>query len=266
MAHVEDVVVEGSGVDSAVLRPRYPPDPSSTASNPSFVSVDPPRPRVIDASQIYLFSVFVYQIGLLRLPTTYVSLASNTLCLEDGTWDLNQWDTFTEILLKQWTTLGLLSTLIFGATLTMFQIPSIMNSSVLPIVAHFVLLCTMMSLIYTCLLGVYFEGWKSISTSEKWMQEVRTADPHTFWNVWVLISLPALWTCWAIFSFLVSMVLFVWPLGQQDSSQDSLDGAQESLGARVFLLMVALAGAAHLALAISSLRRVNNPASTTIDA
>ncbi|KAJ7137868.1 hypothetical protein C8R44DRAFT_766380 [Mycena epipterygia] len=252
---------------SSARRVGYPPATSPTASYLSLPeTVEPNGPSITLASQIYAFSIFIYHVVLLRLPATYAFLASDSLCSQDSeASELELWDTFTDILLKQWKTLGLFSTLIFGATLTMFQIPSVTSSSVLSIVAHSTLLCVVMSLIYTSLLSVYFGGWRSRVTAERWVQEIRAANPHRFWNFWVLISLPAVWTCWSIFLFLASMVLFVWPIGQYDSSQDSINGVQESLGIRIFLMTVVLYGAVHLALAISLLRRVSTPVRVAID-
>ncbi|KAJ7772965.1 hypothetical protein DFH07DRAFT_802061 [Mycena maculata] len=248
------------GVDSSARRCTYPPDTSPISSYPSSSeSTDPLRARLDDAPQLYLFSIFVYHIGLLRLPTTYASLAVDSL--RPGGGDLESWDAFTELLLKQWKTLGLFSTLIFGATLTMFQIPSVTSSSVLHILTHAALLCVLMSLVLTSLLSVYFGGWKYHGTAERWVQEVRTATPRTFWNFWVLISLPAVWTCWGIIFFLASMVLFMWPLGQNDLSQDPLE---ESIGARLFLMGLVLAGVVHLALVISTLRRGGSAAQSSI--
>ncbi|KAJ6531577.1 hypothetical protein DFH09DRAFT_1182825 [Mycena vulgaris] len=226
---------------------QHPPSSSPTTSYPSSFreSVESNASSVVD--QMYLFLIFIYHILLLRLPTTYASLALDALCLEDDeTCDANVWETFTDILLKQWKTIGLLSTLIFGATLTMFQIPSITSSSGLFVIVHCALLCVMMSLIYTSFLSVNFGSWRSSSTAERWVKEMRTASPHSLWNFWVLISLPAAWTCWGIFLFLTSMVLFAWPLSQHDSSQDSLDGVQESLGIRIFVMMVLFAGGVQL--------------------
>ncbi|KAJ6531141.1 hypothetical protein B0H19DRAFT_471010 [Mycena capillaripes] len=58
--------------------------------------------------------------------------------------------------------------------------------------------------------------------------------------------------------FRASIILFAWRLGQYDFSQDV---PEASLGTRVFLMLVVVAGVVHLALAISQLRRVSNPVS-----
>ncbi|KAJ6461127.1 hypothetical protein DFH09DRAFT_1348205 [Mycena vulgaris] len=228
---------------------QHPPSSSPTTSYPSSFreSVESNASSVVD--QMYLFLIFIYHILLLRLPTTYASLALDALCQEDDEiCDANVWETFTDILLKQWKTIGLLSTLIFGfasSALVIFVV-DITSSSGLLVIVHCALLCAMMSLIYTSFLSVYFGSWRSSSTAERWVKEMRTASPHSLWNFWVLISLPVAWTCWGIFLFLTSMVLFAWPLSQYDSSQDSLDGVQESLGIRIFVMMVLVAGGVHL--------------------
>ncbi|KAJ7685683.1 hypothetical protein DFH06DRAFT_1119089 [Mycena polygramma] len=244
-------------VDSSAHRTRYPPAINTTAAQPGLSLTDLVKtdgPTIVGVSHIYWCSLFAYHIVLLRLPTTFHSLASDAFFLQrSDTRELELWDSFTEILLKQWKTLGLFSTLIFGATLTMFQIPSITGNSLLRALAHFTLLCVTMSLIYTSLLSVFFGSWRSEDTAAKWIQEMRGANPYNFRNFWILISLPAVWTCWGIFFFLASMVLFVWPLGPNDPSHG---GETASLGMRIFLMMVVVAGGIHLALAILTLRRL----------
>lgn len=132
----------------------------------------------------------MYHIILLRLPTTFNSLALDYFPLQTSdACELDLWNGFTEILLKQWKTLGLFSTLIFGfvfscahrlpcrfdltptsATLTMFQIPAVADNSLLRTVAHYALLSVMMSLIYISLLSIYFGSWRNSGTAVRWMQ------------------------------------------------------------------------------------------------
>ncbi|KAJ7029350.1 hypothetical protein C8F04DRAFT_42183 [Mycena alexandri] len=134
----------------------------------------------------------------------------------------------------------------------MFQIPSVTASSLLESLTRCALLCVTMSLIYTSLLTIYFDGWTSSGTAAGW--EIRNANPYTFWNFWILIALPAVWTCWGIFLFLASMILFVWPLGEDGAKER---GHDSSLGARIFLMAVLVVGGVQLALMISMLKRIN---------
>jgi hypothetical protein len=273
-----------------------------------------------------LCSLFLYHIVLLRLPTTFRSLALDAFFLQDSLSDaqceLDLWDSFTEILLKQWKTLGLFSTLIFGcvssapvyrllisfsATLTMFQIPSVTDNSLLGTSAHCALLCVMMSLIYTSLLSVYFGSWRSQGAAARWVQvggfafdlnlcrkieliaiaRKCGAQIHTLFGISGCLSrclpcglagqlsiqlifsmerkLPTNFTCISrgILLFLVSMILFVWPLGHYDSSEDV--NQESSLGTKLFLVMVVVVGGVHLALMILKLRRVTSNVVVAVD-
>jgi drug/metabolite transporter (DMT)-like permease len=69
--------------------------------------------------------------------------------------------------------------------------------------------------------------------------------------------LPTNFTCISrgILLFLVSMILFVWPLAHYDSSEDV---QESSLGTKLFLVMVVVGGGVHLALMILKLRRVTS--------
>ncbi|KAJ7811615.1 hypothetical protein B0H14DRAFT_2859496 [Mycena olivaceomarginata] len=184
----------------------------------------------------------------IRFPPATIATTTYSGQSVDDACELDLWNGFTEILLKQWKTLGLFSTLIFGATLTMFQIPAVADNSLLRTVAHYALLSVMMSLIYISLLSIYFGSWRNSGTAVRWMQEMRTSNPYTFWNFWVLISLPAVWTCWGIFLFLASIDFI------------HLAAEKLTLVSRLFLMVVMAIGGLHLALTISKLRRVSrNP-------
>ncbi|KAJ7766677.1 hypothetical protein B0H16DRAFT_1522193 [Mycena metata] len=185
-------------IHSSALQIRYPPailaSEGPTYADVFSESVGPIGSNGINLSGLYHTSLFAYHLILLRLPTTFHSLASGAFPQNTDLCEDDLWDNFTEILLKQWKTLGLFATLVFGATLTMFQIPSVTASLLLQSLARCALLCVMMSLIQTSLLTIYFGGWTSSGTAASWVQEIQTANPYTFWNFWILIALPAVWT------------------------------------------------------------------------
>ncbi|KAJ7154229.1 hypothetical protein C8R46DRAFT_447293 [Mycena filopes] len=246
-------------IHSSARLTRYPPIVRPTPTPYAEVFSESNEQHGVVIINISQLCLFVYHLLLLRLPNTFHSLASSAFFLQNTELcEEELWDNFTDILLKKWKTLGLFSTLIFGATLTMFQIPSVTASSLLRTLTHCALLCVMMSLMHTSLLSLYFGSWKSGGTAVRWVQEMRAADPYTFWNFWVLIALPAVWTCWGIFLFLGCMILFVWPLGEHDP-----EGTHElGVGARIFLMVVVVIGGVHLALTIATLKRVGRSVHT----
>ncbi|KAJ7073929.1 hypothetical protein C8F01DRAFT_1360678 [Mycena amicta] len=292
------------GEDSSRHFPSIAPTPlpAAAAFRHSYTQ---PSPRARDApivdpnreSTSRISINFVYHLILLRLPSTYAALAAD--CLDqnhsqsnliypvdsvsevafgrtidpefDGDGAVLAWTAFIGILLGQWKTLGLLSTLIFGATLTMFQIPTIINNAPLRVVVHASLLCVLMSLVYTALFSVYFGSFVPVSAHtsrrRRWAQEMRNAAIDTtpahgrFWSIWVLVSLPLVWTCWGIILFIVSMILFVWPpqfAGSKNVNSDETASDSESLGVRMVLSVMVLMGVVHLVLAILHLRRVGH--------
>jgi len=44
-------------------------------------------------------------------------------------------------------------------------------------------------------------------------QEAHNSEAYIFWNVWVLLALPAVWLAWSVIAFLTAIMAFVWTSG-----------------------------------------------------
>ena len=57
-------------------------------------------------------------------------------------------------------------------------------------------------------------------------QEAQKSKTIIFWNIWVLLAMPAIWLAWAMVAFCVSIMSYIWRTG---SSSDPSDGVRPPL-------------------------------------
>ncbi|KAK7038207.1 hypothetical protein R3P38DRAFT_540068 [Favolaschia claudopus] len=136
----------------------------------------------------------------------------------------------------------------------MFQVPDVMDNSLLRFTAHCTLLCAMLSLMHISLLSIYFLSCRGRNAAIRCIQEMQSSKLYSFWNFWVLVALPTAWACYSILLFLAAIVLFVWPIN--DGYNASQNAPETSLTPRIILIMVVAVGGLHFVLAICKLRRI----------
>ena len=65
------------------------------------------------------------------------------------------------------------------------------------------------------------------------MQEAQRSKTSIFWNVWVLLSMPAVWVAWSMITFFIAIISFIWTTG---SSTDNPQVLQHKVRCPVFEL------------------------------
>ncbi|KAF7331048.1 hypothetical protein MVEN_02445100 [Mycena venus] len=91
-------------------------------------------------------------------------------------------------------------------------------------------------------------------------QEARKTDTLIWWNVWTLLSMPAVFLAWSVVFFIVSIMSFVWRTGSVlDPNEPQLLGPEAILGPRIAITVVLLLGLLYFALIIATLRRYGEP-------
>jgi hypothetical protein len=149
----------------------------------------------------------------------------------------HSWEAFIDSLLREWKTLNLVSALLLSyaivhrskkkklmyfdcsAIITMFQIPDAEGDPLTRTTALFSLVCALMSLSYGCIYIVRFGTMRSMYRASRWaevtlpcdnsvchfltnatfLKEARKANTVIWWNVWVLLAMPAIWIAWYFF-------------------------------------------------------------------
>ncbi|KAI0683596.1 hypothetical protein BC835DRAFT_1295676, partial [Cytidiella melzeri] len=138
----------------------------------------------------------------------------------------HSWEVFVDSLLREWKTLNLVSVLVCTALLTLFQIEDAAGDPLTRWAALFSLICALMSLTYGCIYIVQFGTMRTMYKASRWAEEAQRSKTMIWWNIWVLLSMPAVWLSWSMLSFCLAILSFVWRTG---SSDDSSDGARPPL-------------------------------------
>ncbi|KAG8935476.1 hypothetical protein FRC02_008027 [Tulasnella sp. 418] len=124
----------------------------------------------------------------------------------------NAWEDFVETLLKEWKTLNVVSALLLSAILTIFQINGT-DQPVTRTAALCSLVCALVSLIYGCVYVVRFTAMKDMTKAARWAEEAQKDTAGILWNVWVFLSLPAIFLAYSVLFFCVAIMSYIWTTG-----------------------------------------------------
>ncbi|KAF7799967.1 hypothetical protein EIP86_011210 [Pleurotus ostreatoroseus] len=132
----------------------------------------------------------------------------------------HSWEQFVDSLLREWKTLNLVSVLLCTALLTMFQIPDAAGDPITRWAALFSLIFAIMSLTYGCIYIVQFGAMRSMYKASRWAEEAQKTKTLIWWNIWVLLAMPAIWLAWAMAAFCVAILSYIWRTGSADDPDD----------------------------------------------
>lgn len=141
----------------------------------------------------------------------------------------NSWEQFIDSLMREWKTLNLVSVLLCTTVLTMFQIPDAAGDPLTRWSALLSLIFSIMSLTYGCIYIVQFNSMRSMYKASRWAEEAQKTKTMIWWNVWVLLAMPAIWLAWAMTAFCVAVLSYIWRTGDTD---DPGDGVRPQLSPR----------------------------------
>ncbi|KAJ7123195.1 hypothetical protein C8R44DRAFT_671086 [Mycena epipterygia] len=172
----------------------------------------------------------------------------------------HSWEAFIGSLIKEWKTLNVVSALLLSAILTMFQIPPAASDPVTRTTALLSLVSALMSLCYGCVYIVRFSTMGSMYRASKFAEEARKTDTLIWWNVWTLLSMPAVFLAWSVVFFIMSITSFVWRTGSVlDPDERQALGRHAVLLPRIAVTVVLLLGLLYFGLIIATLRRYGQP-------
>ncbi|KDQ52028.1 hypothetical protein JAAARDRAFT_62179 [Jaapia argillacea MUCL 33604] len=167
----------------------------------------------------------------------------------------NSWEEFIASLLREWKTLNIVSALLLSAILTMFQVPAAADDPVIRTPALISLVCALMSLSYGCMFIVRFGSMRSMYRASRWAEEARRTNTAIWWNVWVMLAMPAIWLAWSMVTFITCILSFVWRTGSTTDppDQNGLPPTQ-ALGPRITITAFFLLGLVYFWLIIQTFR------------
>ncbi|KAF6742560.1 hypothetical protein DFP72DRAFT_1053949 [Ephemerocybe angulata] len=166
----------------------------------------------------------------------------------------NSWHHFISSLLAEWTTLNIISVLLLSAILTILQIETAVAIPLARYSALLSLVCAFMSLLYGCIYIIRFGTMKRTHKAAEWAHESQRTRTSIFWNVWVMLALPAIWLGWSLIFFIVCIMSIVWQTGTTDPEPPFL-ASKDILAPRVVVSAVLALGLVYLSLITGTLRR-----------
>ncbi|KAJ7593765.1 hypothetical protein C8J56DRAFT_776475, partial [Mycena floridula] len=148
------------------------------------------------------------------------------------------WETFIEALLREWSTLNIISALLLPAILTLLQIDAAVHDPIARTAALISLICALMSLLYGCLYIMRFGTMRQPHKAASWAMEAQKLEAGILWSPWVMLSMPAIWLCWSLITFLVCIMAYVWRSNSINSPEQRVTSAMVALGTRTAISCV----------------------------
>ncbi|KAF7289059.1 hypothetical protein HMN09_01354100 [Mycena chlorophos] len=168
------------------------------------------------------------------------------------------WDSFIDALLREWNTLNVISVLLMSAILTLLQIDAA-SHPIIRTTALFSLICALMSLLYGCIYIIRFGTMRKMHKASGFATDAQNHDVGFWWNVWVLLAMPAIWLSWSIITFLASIMSFIWLSGSSSDGTDFVLSPPVALGTRIGLTLVFALGLVYFVLIVREFQRYGDP-------
>ncbi|KAJ7691262.1 hypothetical protein B0H17DRAFT_907305, partial [Mycena rosella] len=112
-----------------------------------------------------------------------------------------------------------------------------------------------MSLLYGCMYIIRFGTMRKLYKASSFASEAQKDTPSIWWNVWVLLAMPATWLAWSIVMFLTCIMSFIWLSGTDQNLDDFTVSPHVTLGLRIGLTTVFSFGLIYFVLIVKTFRR-----------
>ncbi|KAJ2916657.1 hypothetical protein MD484_g3730, partial [Candolleomyces efflorescens] len=171
----------------------------------------------------------------------------------------NSWESFIDSLMREWKTLNIITVLLLSAILTILQIDAAAASPISRYSALMSLICAFMSLLYGCIYIIRFGTMRKTHKAAEWANESERTSTSIFWNVWVMLAMPAVWLGWSMIFFITCIMAFVWQTGTVNDAGAPSQTASEILVPRIIISAVLGLGFLYLILIAITFRNYSDP-------
>ncbi|KAF8159937.1 hypothetical protein B0H34DRAFT_674211 [Crassisporium funariophilum] len=164
------------------------------------------------------------------------------------------WESFIDSVMREWKTFNIISVLLLSAILTILQIETAASDPVTRYTALFSLICALISLLFGCMYIIRFGSMRKTYKAAEWALEAKKTKTVIWWNVWVLLAMPAIWLTWSIILYIACIMAFVWRTGGKDTTPSELSD-KGLLAMRIIITIVLGLGLLYGCLIVSTFRR-----------
>ncbi|KAF9444712.1 hypothetical protein P691DRAFT_629185, partial [Macrolepiota fuliginosa MF-IS2] len=151
------------------------------------------------------------------------------------------WEVFIDSLIKERKTLNIVSALLVAGILTTLQIENAATDFYTRYLALFSFTGALISLLFGCVYVIQFSSMRKIYKEAEWAFE-SINEQMIFWNVWVTLSLPAVWLAWTILFFIAAIVCFMWRVSYTQSKTITLTFVHFELVPRILIYLLLVVG------------------------
>jgi hypothetical protein len=96
---------------------------------------------------------------------------------------------------------------------------------------------------------------RSMARASRWAEEARKNNTLIWWNVWVMLAMPAVWLGWAMIWFIATILSFVWRTGSEKDPEERPPLTTEIvLVPRVLITAAFVVGIVYFALIVKTLK------------
>ncbi|PPR01619.1 hypothetical protein CVT24_005846 [Panaeolus cyanescens] len=165
------------------------------------------------------------------------------------------WMKLVDSLIKEWETLNIISALLLTAILTVLQLDGAATDPIIRFSALVSMTCALVSLLFGCIYIIRFGTMRKVYKAAELAAEAQKVRIGIWWNVWVMLGMPAIWLGWSILSYLVCIMTFVWRTGAATDSDHQPSSDHRILAPRIVVSVILALGIIYLALILKTLRR-----------
>ncbi|PPR00865.1 hypothetical protein CVT24_000317 [Panaeolus cyanescens] len=165
------------------------------------------------------------------------------------------WTAFIDSLLKEWKTLNIISVLLLTAILSVLQLDGAGTDPITRFTALTSMICALMSLLFGCMYIIRFGTMRKAYKAAEWASEAKRSKTGIFWNVWVMLAMPAAWLAWSMMSYIACIMCFVWRTGTLSDGNRAPFSDEDAFIPRIAVSVVLTFGLIYFLLIISTLRR-----------
>ncbi|KAJ7450575.1 hypothetical protein FB451DRAFT_719502 [Mycena latifolia] len=202
----------------------------------------------------------LYMSVLFRLPDRYSRDVPQQPMLnghEDG---------MTQALYKrwvnEWTQMGSVASVLFGVLFTILQISSAAYDPIVRTVLWLSIVCLFFGATYAVILLWTFGKLEMNTQGLDWIRQVTRPPNNRFWNLCIMLSMPAAWISWGAISFAFCIVTFLWRSGATDEKDESSKPSPtQEYGPRFTATFIFILGAIYLGLIIRDVKMMGSDSS-----
>ncbi|KDR70985.1 hypothetical protein GALMADRAFT_254612 [Galerina marginata CBS 339.88] len=165
------------------------------------------------------------------------------------------WESFIDSVMREWKTFNIISVLLLSAILTILQIQGAADDPITRSTALFSLICALMSLLYGCMYIIRFGSMRKTYKAAEWALEAKRTKTGIWWNVWVLLAMPAIWLTWSLVLYIACIMSFVWRSSPQDNGPPLLMSKGALLTVRIVITTVLGLGIVYAWLILNTFSR-----------